>query len=80
MMGMGFGIGFILMLILWILIIGLASVVVGMLFPRVRDPSRSRDGDTSGSALEILNQRYARGEITETEYKKVKQELQNESR
>lgn len=80
MMGMGFGVGFILMLVFWILIIGLAIILLSMLFPRVHDPSKSRDGDSFESALDILKQRYARGEITETEYKKIKRELQNEMR
>jgi len=80
MMGMGFGVGFILMIVLWILIIGLAISFLSILFPRVSDLSRSRENDSTESALDILKQRYARGEITETEYKKIKRELQNEMR
>jgi len=80
MMGMGFGVGFILMIVLWILIIGLAISFLSILFPRVSDISKSRENDSTESALDILKQRYARGEITETEYKKIKRELQNEMR
>jgi len=80
MMGMGFGVGFILMIILWILIISLAISFLSILFPRVSDLSKSRENDSTESALDILKQRYARGEITETEYKKIKRELQNEMR
>ena len=80
MMGMGFGVGFILMIVLWILIIGLAISFLSILFPRVSDLSKSRENDSTESALDILKQRYARGEITETEYKKIKRELQNEMR
>ena len=80
MMGMGFGVGFILMIVLWILIISLAISFLSILFPRVSDLSKSRENDSTESALDILKQRYARGEITETEYKKIKRELQNEMR
>ncbi len=73
MMGFGFGgFGLIFMLVFWVAIIALAVWLLSNLFPRVTSTSpgqptvqRSAPGD---SALEILRQRYARGEISKAEY------------
>jgi len=65
--GMGFGGGF--MWIFWILII----FAIVMLF-KTGDSGRSSD-EREDTALEILEKRYARGEIDEDEFKRCKKEL-----
>ena len=66
--GMFFGGGY-----MWILWLTLLVVVVYVLKVLVAgDSGRSSEDD----ALEILRQRYARGEIDEQEFEQRKQELQ----
>lgn len=67
-----FGGGFI-GIIFWIIVI--AAIV--MLFRLLSDnrSSNDNDGDRSESALEILNKRYARGEIDQQEYERKKREI-----
>ena len=83
MMGFGMG-GFggldvVYMLIFWVVIIGLGVWLLSRLFPRVTGdtPSRSTTGrgDLSESPLEILRQRYARGELSRTEYEEMRRDL-----
>jgi putative membrane protein len=76
MMGIGMGFGFlglIFMLIVGgILIVG-AVLLIRALFPTVS--SESASNSVSESPREILDQRYARGEITRDEYEGIKQDL-----
>jgi putative membrane protein len=81
MMGMGFGFGLfglLFMLLFWGGLIVLAIWVVGNLFPSSRPPHRSiserdmRPGD-------ILDMRYARGEITREQYELMKKDLKQAS-
>ncbi len=66
----GFGFGGIFMILWWILIIiGIVVLVKWLL------GSNSSFGGGSGRALDILKERYARGEIDEQEYQKKKQDL-----
>ena len=68
----GFGFGGIFMLVWWgIIILGIVMLVKWVL------TSLGAGGGRSGSdkALEILKERYARGEIDEQEFEKKKQEL-----
>jgi putative membrane protein len=79
MMGIGMGFGFIgllFMFLFWGALILLAVWLVRAIF------SSSSQHDSSGSqprpessALEILSQRYARGEITREQYEIMKQDL-----
>jgi putative membrane protein len=68
MMGPGWGI---FSMIFWILIVGL--VIYGVL-TLIMKPFEKKDGRSSGvdknedSALQILRERFARGELTEEEY------------
>jgi putative membrane protein len=74
--GMGFGIlGLILMLVFWGGLIALAIWLVKTLFASSQQSSGSAQGREL-SAGEILNQRYARGEITREQYELMKQDLQ----
>ncbi len=84
MMGMGFGLGglgLIFMFIFWIVIIALAVWFLSTLFPRVSNqasnPSQpgSQQTQASESPLEVLQRRYARGEITKAEYEQIRRDL-----
>lgn len=61
--GMGFG---------WVLIVGLV-IVVGVFMFRKAGGSRTANGDES--ARDVLDKRYARGEIGDDEYEKRKRDL-----
>ena len=73
--GMGFGIlGFVLMLVFWGGLIALAIWLVKTLFASSqRSPSTTQGLELNAS--EILNQRYARGEITREQYELMKQDI-----
>ena len=69
--------GGIWMLIFWVFIIVIGIVVVYWLInPQSKNKSRSmEDNLPASSAVEILKARYARGEITSEEYKKMMEDL-----
>ena len=69
--GMGWGFG-ILMFLFWALIIGLVVWVVVSLTRRNSSISHTT---YSNSALEILKERYARGEINRDEFEEKKKAL-----
>jgi putative membrane protein len=75
MMGMGFGVvGWLLMLLLWGGLILLAVWLVSVLFPRNRHGAAfPTDGELS--AREILDRRYARGELDREQYELMKRDL-----
>jgi putative membrane protein len=75
MMGMGFGaLGLLLMLVLWGGLILLGVWLVSVLFPRNRRGATfPSEGDLS--ARQILDQRYARGELSREQYELMKQDL-----
>ena len=60
------------MVFFWIALLGLAVWALRTLFPSHLDLS-----GTSQKPLEILAHRYARGEITRTEYEAAKRDLQS---
>ncbi|MDZ7742457.1 MAG: SHOCT domain-containing protein [Bacteroidota bacterium] len=66
--GMGLGMGW-----WWIIGIVLAVIIVWLVF---RTTNRSNSSDTSRkSALDILKERYARGEIDKAEFEERKKDL-----
>jgi putative membrane protein len=70
--GMAGGFGWIFMILWWVLIIvGIVALVKWMI------TSSGGDGRSGGDskALDILKQRYARGEIDEQEFQKRKRDL-----
>jgi putative membrane protein len=67
MMG-GFGLGF--MGIFWVVLI-----IVGLIFIWQFSKGRKRPEDAGSTPLEILKQRYARGEINKQEYETKKRDL-----
>jgi putative membrane protein len=67
MMGLGMGFGLVLMVLFWGALIALAVWLVRALFPQASQPlARSTPDDLS--AREILDRRYARGELSREEY------------
>ena len=75
MMGIGFGgLGLLFMLLLWGGLIALAVWLVSALFPR---SSRGTPfpSDQDLRPRDILDRRYARGEITREQYELMRQDL-----
>lgn len=73
--GMGFGlIGLILMALLWGGLILAAVWLVRALFPQAERPAAVSSTARPG-AREILDRRYARGEISREEYDSMKETL-----
>ncbi|WP_445664680.1 SHOCT domain-containing protein [Fodinibius sp. AD559] len=66
----GFGIG--LMMVFWLLVLGLIVTLIWFL---VRKGGESPTSHTGESSLEILKKRYARGEIDEDQYRRMKDEI-----
>jgi putative membrane protein len=72
-MGMGFGVlGSIFMLVFWGLLILAAVWVAKALFGNVQ---QHQGKEPSQNPREILDQRYARGEITREQYEIMKQDI-----
>ncbi|MGC8810868.1 MAG: SHOCT domain-containing protein [bacterium] len=73
MWGWGGWLGMIFMIIFWILVIAGAIYLLKWLIGNFQ---KNRDSATETSrALEILKERYARGEISREEFNQIKQEL-----
>ncbi|MFA5172128.1 MAG: SHOCT domain-containing protein [Sulfuriferula sp.] len=70
--GGGFGFGWLFMILFWVLII-VGIVLLGKWVSTSTGACGRNRGDSQ--ALEILKQRYARGEISEQEFQKIKQDL-----
>lgn len=70
---MGFGM-FGGMALFWLILIALAVLVVRALFSS--GSSGSGRAHIPPSALEILEQRYARGELTREQYQQMRKDLQ----
>ena len=77
-LGMGFGVfGLLLMILFWVGLIALAVWLVRALFPSVDRPPASPRGHGLG-AREILDRRFARGEISREEYDLMRETISNE--
>ena len=70
--GMGWGFGGLYMILLWVVIIVAIVVLVRWIF----GGSARTDMPSSKSALEVLKERYARGEIGREEFEQKKRELE----
>lgn len=73
MMGFGF-MGIVTMLLFWGLLIAGAVWLVRSIFPGSMNTNKSNEGRIM-SPREILDQRYARGEITREQYKAMVDDL-----
>jgi putative membrane protein len=74
MMGMGLGLtGLLFMFLFWGALVALAIWLVSALFPR--DARPAAPDDQGLSARQILDIRYARGEITREQYETMKQDI-----
>ena len=74
--GMGFGIlGLLLMVLFWGGLIALVIWLVRSIFP-VSQQTTKTSALVEPNALEILGERYARGEIPREQYEMIKQDLQ----
>jgi len=69
--GWGMGFGFIFMLLFWGLVILGVATLIRWLFTQSSPNRRSRDK----TPLEIVQERYARGEIDRDEYEQKKRDL-----
>jgi putative membrane protein len=67
MTGFGFGYGWIVMLLFWVVVIGGIVWAVTRLSPTGNGPSPD--------ARRILDERFARGEIDRDEYRRLRDEL-----
>ncbi|OGO40479.1 MAG: hypothetical protein A2Z04_07685 [Chloroflexi bacterium RBG_16_57_9] len=75
MMGFGIGgFGFVFMLLFWIGIVALAIGGLSVLFPRTGTASQGTVPPRL-SAREILDTRYARGELTRAQYEQMVQDI-----
>ncbi|MGB6681900.1 MAG: SHOCT domain-containing protein [Candidatus Bathyarchaeia archaeon] len=67
MNGMGF---------MWIWVIILVVIILAGVYFSSAGFKQESTPKTSSSSLEILKQRYAKGEITEEEFRKMKKEIE----
>lgn len=70
--GWGSSYGMIFMGIFWLLIIALIVILIWFLIKKGSTPDQQAPDE---SPLEILNKRYARGEIDEEQYQRMKNEI-----
>ncbi len=73
------GFGIILMILFWAVIIVVAVWVLSKLFPQVTSftapPSNGKRSEPAENPLDILKQRYARGELNQTQYDEMRRKL-----
>ncbi len=62
-MGGGWGFGWMFPLLMMIFFVAVCAFVMSRMFD-----GRSRGGDTTSSALRLLNERFAKGEISKEEF------------
>lgn len=74
----GFGFGFIFMLIFWVLIVFAVLALIRGLSGRHGCGWHSLEdhGRKGNNALDILKERYAKGEISKEDFEKIKKDLE----
>jgi putative membrane protein len=79
--GSSFGSGIFFTALIWLLIVGLGVWLITWLVTRNRHAASTNAGSISlpanDTAVEILKQRYARGEISKAEYETMRDALPN---
>jgi len=70
---MGYGLGWIMMIGFW-LVIGIGILALARYVIHLNH-KQAKNVFSNSSAINILNERYAKGEIDITEYQKVKNEI-----
>lgn len=80
MMGFGFGgVGMVLVILFWVVLIAAAIWFVARLFPQIAGQSPSGTNSTKDLATlspeAILKERFARGEITKEQYEEMRRTL-----
>ena len=74
-LSMGFGgFGFLFMALFWVAIIAAAIWLLGNLFPRNNTTQKS-SGSTE-TPIDILKQRYARGELNKEAYETMRRDIE----
>ncbi len=68
---MGYGVSWVFQVAFWLIIIW----VIYALVKRSRHSDESDSGSGRSSALDILKQRYAKGEITKKEFEEIKKDI-----
>lgn len=69
--GWGYGFGWVFMILFWgLVIVGIVAIVKW-----ISESSTNTNSNQPKSALDILKERYARGEIEREEYEQKKQDL-----
>ena len=74
MMGLGMGVGLLLMLLFWAVLIAGAVWLAKVVFVGRERPTVA-PGAPGPNPREVLDQRYARGEITREEYELIRADL-----
>lgn len=73
--GWGSGFGMVMMILFWLLVLALVGSLIWFLIWKGSNLSGKYENESS---LEILRKRYARGEINEEEFRKMKKEISEE--
>ena len=80
--GMGYGLGWLFMIIFWALVIlgPIVLVILGVIYfvKLIAGISDRKGGTKDETPLDILKKRYAKGELTKEEFEKIKDDLTKE--
>lgn len=76
MTGFGMGFGGLWMILVWLVIIGGGIWLLAALFPRQQTNGTDTRDQLDESALAILQQRYALGELTRQEFEAIRRDLE----
>ncbi|MFZ2193492.1 MAG: SHOCT domain-containing protein [Candidatus Moraniibacteriota bacterium] len=78
-MGAGYGLGFIFMLVFWVLVIWAIFALVRVFLGRGSSccgTHHKEIGAKTSNAIDILKERYAKGEITKEDFDRMKKNIE----